>query len=149
MRWAFAVALLLSAGCLDAYTISVPATASLRVLVVDVESQPVAGADVFIGTSNVWGVTGIDGSTLIAGLEPGPQALSVSKSGFETATTTVELEAGRAAHADITLLAKPLPSLRTYLWTDEGSSSRPSSGTGCRFATGGSRSTSRAKAPSS
>jgi len=66
-------------------------------------SQPLGGATITTDPTTSSKITDTNGSFLIEGIEPGDYSLQVSKTGYQTNTTTVKVIAGETASADLQL----------------------------------------------
>ena len=66
-------------------------------------SQPLSGATITTEPITSSKITDTNGSFLIEGIEPGDYSLQVTKTGYQTNTTTVKVIAGETASADLQL----------------------------------------------
>lgn len=66
-------------------------------------TQPLSGATITTEPTTSSKITDTNGSFLIEGIEPGDYSLQVSKTGYQTNTTTVKVIAGETASADLQL----------------------------------------------
>ena len=82
------------------------ATAILIGTVVDTAGAPLAGAEVsLLGSQTIRTVTGDSGTFRLAGLPAGKVVMSVRRLGYEAATFTAQLRAGRTHRAQFPLVA--------------------------------------------